>query len=590
MKYIAFDTETTGLNPWLGAEVFAFSTCDVDGKTEVWRLDGKDGNDPEEGKWELDKLIMRAKKGDVCLVMANAKFDLRMTEHYLGFRFAEDIQFEDVLIQSHILRNDHYSHRLKDLAWDYAGIPKDDETAIKPYVRGLNAAGEEVTDYSRVPAHLMHEYQRQDAIRTMLLHLFMREKIQPWDSIYKDELDLIVTTLRMEERGIMLNVDRCLKLSDELKADAERVLDDCEAYMGHRVNLGNDNRVREMLYDDLEFAVSKTTDSGLPSIDKDALRALKDEYDHPALDWVLQYKSWSRGSNTVRKYTSFADGEDIIHPDIRTCGAGTGRESCSKPNLQNVAKEKNFMNPYPVPARKAFRPRPGYVNFHLDYSGIEFRLAVILTEDDTLLDLVRAGEDLHVMGARILFGEEEWDAATEEQQGEMRGGGKSANFGKMYGAGLATVSATIGREVTRETFRRYDEVFGALDKSAKRIVDGARKNGYVETLMGRRLWVPADKPYVGTNYKIQGSAAEILKVAQVRVHRYLESELDGEPHLLLPIHDEVIIEWPRELLSDARQHLREVRRLMVDFPLDAPLDVDVEVATVDWSQKKGYKL
>lgn len=594
MKYIAFDTETTGLNPWLGAKVFAFSTCDEDENVEVWRLDGKDGVDPAKGFHKLRWMIDAAVRGEICLVMANAKFDLRMTEACLGFHFAEDIDYHDVLLQSHVLRSNHPTHKLKDLAWELGGIPLDDENAIKPYVKGLNAQGEEVIDFSRVPPKLMHEYQRQDAIRTMLLHLFFLPKLQAnptWLELYQDEIDLVLTTLRMEERGILLRRQACIDLADGLEQDAARVLDDCEAFMGKRIDLGNDNRIRELLYEDLGFPVLKATKTGKACVDKETLRELGVGRKHPVFDFILQYKSWSRGATTLRSYLTFADKNDVVHPDIRTCGAGTGRESCSKPNLQNVAKEKSYLSPFPIPARRAFRPRPGYVNFHIDYSGIEFRLAVILTGDKQLLDLVVAGEDLHVIGARILFGEDKWDRATDEERAIMRGAGKNANFAKMYGAGVAKVSATIGQKVTRATFKRYDTIFGALDKSARRIVDFAKRHGYVETIHGRRLYVPAHKPYAGTNYKIQGSAAEILKRAQNRVHRYLEEATDGRARLLLPIHDELVLEWPRAILYKAPIMLAEVRELMIDFPkLGAPLDVDVEVVTHDWSKKKGFEI
>jgi DNA polymerase I-like protein with 3'-5' exonuclease and polymerase domains len=117
----------------------------------------------------------------------------------------------------------------------------------------------------------------------------------------------------------------------------------------------------------------------------------------------------------------------------------------------------------------------------------------------------------------------------------------------------------------------------------------ARSYGYVTTIHGRRLYVPHSKPYVGTNYKIQGSAAEILKVAQNRVHHYLEEKTQGAAGLILPIHDEIIIEWPRSILYKAPKMLAKVHELMTDFPkLDAPLDVGVEVATHDWSKKEDY--
>ena len=581
MKYLSYDTETTGLNPYDDAEMFAFSTADEDATIRVCRLDGKDKR-PKTAKkylWQLwsDKSIAK--------VMHNAKFDLSFTEKYFGRRLAEDHQFHDTQIQSHLLQNDHVNHRLKQLAWELAGVPVDDEAAIKPYTTG------EFENFSTVPVHLMNEYQKRDAERTMLLHLFFWPKIKNDPKLketYDTEIDLVRTTLRLEERGVMIHQKNCRNLIAKLNRDCESVLQEGEDLFGKRINFGNDNHVRKLFYHDLKFPKLKLTPKGTGiSVDKETLAGLRAEHPHPVLEMVLKYRSWRRGITILKGYLNLCDKKGIVHPNLRTNGARTGRESCSKPNLQNVAKEEVLLNPYPIPARRAFCPRPGFINFHLDYSGIEFRIAIHYTNDERLFQLVRKGEDLHAIGARILYGDR-WINATKEQRKILRNSGKNANFAKMYGASMQKVSHTLGHSINKKVFREYNEIFGSLDVSAKCLTQTARHNMLAHTLFGRHLRVA--KAYVAVNYTIQGSAAEILKRAQNRVHHYLEESTGGEVGLILPIHDELVIEYPVKRLADAPEIIKGIRKRMVDFPqLNIPLDVDVEYTSTDWAHKKGYK-
>ena len=582
MQCLSYDTETTGLNPYGPAKMFAYSTCDEDGGTRVLRLDGKDRK-LKTGKSFLEK-IWRDKK--LFKVMHNAKFDLAMTEKRLGRKLAEDHPFHDTIIQSALLQNDHRDHKLKHVAWELAGIPMDDEAAIRPYTLG------EFEDYSSVPVHLMHDYQLRDAERTMLLHLFFYPKILADPGIldtYNTEIELVTTTLRIEGRGVMVHRSQCLKLMNRLKHDCEQVLQECKATMGRRINLRNDNHVRKLLYYELDLPRLKKTPKGnAVSVNKDTLALLRVASPHPVLEMILKYRSWMRGITILESYLDLCDENDIVHPNLRTCGARSGRESCSKPNLQNVAKEEVLLNPYPIAARKAFRPRPGFVNLHFDYKGIQFKLAIHFTGDENLFNLVWTGKDLHVVGAEILCGDR-WFKATDHQKKILRSACKNANFAKMFGAGSQKIGETLGFKVDVSTIRQYNEIFGSLDTSFKRFTKEAKETGFTQTLLGRKLRIPTSKAYVATNYAIQGSEADVLKRAQNRVHEYLERVTGGEAGLILPIHDELVVEYPRSRLSEAPQIVYDITQLMSDFPtVKIPLDVDVEITTTDWAHKKEY--
>jgi len=576
---LAYDTETTGLRPFDDSDMFAFATCTYSGRTADARLDTGDS-----GLRKLRALFDSSPE----LVLHNAKFDFAFTEKALGKRLIEDYTFHDTFLQAHLLKNDRHSYKLKELAWELGGVPRDDEALVKKYA----GSGDDV-DYSRVPEDIMHDYVTRDAFRTMLLHRFFYPKLQAEPKMlecYEAEIDLLRTSLRMEERGIRLHRGRCQSMIDMCERVKAETLQEAERVIGRPVDIGKDAQVRALLFEELNFEPVAYTPAGKPSVKKEYLDEMAQANPHPVLDLIVKHKSHKAGASMLQGYMKRAAENGDIHCNLNTCQARTARESCSNPNMQNVQKEANLKNRYPIPARKVFVPRDGFLNFHIDYSGIEFRIAVNFTGDKKLFKLA-VEDDLHAVGASILYGDV-WQQADKDQRKLLRSAGKNANFAKMYGAGMAKIASTLGAGVSASKLRAYDAVFGSLEFSAQMMVEDAKEKGHVETFgFGRRLFVPPDKPYIATNYRIQGTAAEVLKRAQNRVHRYLQEATSGEAQLLLPIHDEIIIEWPRKRLRDAQEILREVKKLMTDFPMfEVPLDVDIEYTTVDWSKKHPYRL
>jgi len=518
---------------------------------------------------------------DFVPVMHNAKFDLTATEYALG-RSLSARPFHDTILQAHILINHHPSHRLKQLAWELANVPVDDEKKVRQFCKDGG-------NYSMVPEELMQLYQERDAERTMLLHLFFMPKIlarREWREIYAMEIDLVRTTMQMERRGMMLCRKACTKLIARLEARVDSVLDEIEAFAGERLNPDKPTHLFRLLFDYAGLPILARTKTKLPCTNKATLAQLREAHPHPAIEMLVKYRSWSRGITMLRSYMNLADGNDIIYPNIRTCGAITGRESSSNPNLQNVAKSEVLLNPYPVPARLAFRPRPGYVNFHLDYSGQEMRLLVHYSGEPVLIDALRKGEDVHGPGGRIFY------VDSYDPTGPQRGAVKNCNFAISYGAGLTKVATVLGLSlaVAAPRYKLYKATFPRLVGLAPLVANTVRQLGYVETYFGRRLHVPRSKAYMGTNYLIQGTGAGITKRAQNRVRRYLNKATGGEAQILLPIHDEIVLEYPRKRLADARHVLRHIVELMEAFDLRVPLAVDVNVATADWEHKQVFDI
>jgi len=576
---IAYDTETTGLNSYCGADMFAYSTCDESGAIEVRRLD--------KGRAKANTAhLASVLDSQEPLIMHNSKFDLHFTEKLTGRNLADAHPFHDTYIQSHILENDAVSHRLKDRAYELADIPKNDEKQVKRFVDDV------IGDYSTVPEFLMDEYQALDAERTALLHGFFFPMIEADPTrleIYNTELDLIRVTTRMEGRGLMLRRDRC----DEMSARLERMAEDCTQSVhdatGRWLNLNSSEHVQWLLYEYLELPIlAKTKKAHKPKTDKHVLFALREEAPHPLLETLLQFRAWDKGASTLRKYSELADTDDILHPEIHTCKAITSRQACSRPNLQNVQKSGSLLVPYPVPVREVFRPRPGYINVHVDYSGIEMRLLVHYSGEEELVQIMRDGGDVHQPAAEVFY-RDKFILASPKDRKILRGAAKNANFAIPYGASAIKMTKTLGLPVSVgiQRFMDYGARFPRLSSLGRTIQEEVRQTGKVVTTFGRELRVPRPKAYVGTNYKIQGTAAGILKRAQVRLHDYFENCCAGEIRLLLPIHDEVVFEFPRSQMRWLSDVLRDTRSLMVDFPqFNVPLEVEASVVKRDWSKKR----
>ncbi len=593
-KTFAYDTETTGLDKYGDCEMFGFSTCSFDGETEVQRVDGS-ALRQHKGRKRVE-MIWDDRRRKVAKAMHNAKFDLTFTERYLDRPLAEEHQFHDTIIQSHILQNHHPNHRLKQVCWELCEYPTDDEAAIKPYLGGGNT-------YQDVPEHLMTQYQHRDAERAMLLHRTFYPKIQEnseWMEIYQTEMDLIRATIQMEKRGVMLDPQKCEKLIKQLQIDVREVKQEfarvSKDVCGVKLDLSKVDQLRYFIFKGLKLPVLELTETKLASTKKEVLLELRERFPHPALELIMKYRSWSRGATMIAGYMDKAGSDYIIHPDINTCKAVTSRESCSNPNLHNVEKTGVLLNPYPVASRTVFRPRPGFVNFHIDYSGIELRLLVHYSDDKRMIEEInRPGGDVHALAASVFYGRRFTRLHKEDPMWTtLRNAAKNANFAIPYGAAAFKVAATLGIPIKdgMRAFEQYKDIFPGLCGLTQKIIEEVNEYGYVKTAFGRRLFVPRDLAYTGTNYKVQGTAAGVIKRAQNRVHRYIiDNGLTGDLNLLLPVHDEIIGELRRTLLKDLPEIFRDIRKLMIDFPqFKVPLDVELEIATVDWAHKTKIEI
>lgn len=590
-KLVSYDVETTGLRRH-EHEIFSYSTFSPDwDAAQVCRLDGPSLN-RSRNQFKLQQLWRNT---SIAKTMHNMKFDIGFTMKHLDLS-TEDIQRHELhctMLMSLIVRNDHPGHSLKRLSWDVCGYPQDDDKAVRTSV----GAGE---NYSHVPEHLMNRYQVADAERAMLLYQFFHPMIQrnpKHAENYRWERDLVFTTIRMEDRGVMLNASRCNRKIQDLRNKLTPISDRIANLLGRRINPSSNDQIRHVLYNVLDMPVLKTTKKGnQPSVDKEVLKELHERYPKVEIfNLIQEYRSYVGGIGIFHGYLKRADSDGVLHPNIMPNGAqATRRESCSDPNLQNVQKSQGLLNPYPVPAREVFRPRPGYVHIHVDFSGIEMRLLVHYAQEAELVEIIRTGGDVHKPAAEMFYGDR-FTLAEPKDAKVLRSTAKNGHFALAYGSSGTALAKTLGVSSIMgvQAHRRYKERFPSVVGLMMKYIRQVKDCGYVETEFGTRLYISCEEAYKGINALIQGTAAEIMKRSQVCVDRYLKKATSDEVRCLLPIHDELIIEFPRKRLSSLSGVLRDIQKEMTTFPgaelFRVPLGVEFEMATLDWAHKKEIR-
>lgn len=609
--YIALDTEATGLDVYGGAKVFSFSTCNEMGQTNVFRLDCRKRG--AENRQRLQAILADSSIVKIC---HNFHFDCSILQAN-GFFIPEDTIWEDTMLMSQLLDNIAAGHSLdavalrlcsdRDALREWSEVDNDVAVARKIY-----------GTYDRIPEALMTRYQAADAERTMLIFQALKSYIYDDPAVaedYRNEIELVKATIAMERRGMALCREQAEKLLSWLKQELRQVEADSFRLLGQYVNFNSSKEVLSILYDNLKLPVLHTTKSGEPSADKDTLEELRPYVQRQGkpetleiFDCILRQRSYTKGVAMVESYIAAAGVDGIIHPHINTNRAQTGRESGENPNMQNISKEAALKNRFPVPARKCFRARPRHVLFLIDYSGIEMRLIIELTGEPELLELVRNNGDPHALAASLFYAnlweddqrlidfvrtaDKNFNGDISKARKVLRTAAKNSQFALAYGAQLPRVAETLMLSPAEALpgFRAYCSRFPLIAGFTNKVKKQIQSTGYVTTPFGRRLRVNPSKPYSASNYMVQGTAAGIIKRAQVRVHRYLE-QYGGAVALLLPIHDELILEMHRSHLSRAKTILQDVRREMITMPeIKVPLEVEVKMTTYTWNEAKEFKL
>lgn len=361
------------------------------------------------------------------------------------------------------------------------------------------------------------------------------------------EQPLMPIVAHMKEVGVTLDIPYIQKLAHEYQTELASLEKQIHSLAGREFNIASPKQLAEVLFVDLGLEVKglKKTSTGARSTNIDTLNKLQDS--HAIIPLIMEYRELDKMLSTyLLTLPKLVDTKSVIHSTFHQTGAATGRFSSQDPNMQNIPttleEGKNV--------RRAFVSRPGKVFIAFDYSQIDLRSAAILSGDKALLEIFTTGADVHTSVAMRVFGVGEKDITPQ-----MRRAAKAINFGIVYGMGVSALRENIGgeRKEAQEFYDTYKESFSTLMTYLERVKLDARKNGYTETLFGRRRPMPLLKsslPFIraqgermAINAPIQGTTADIMRFALLDVYTILkEKNLLGKAELVLQIHDEIILE------------------------------------------------
>ena len=394
------------------------------------------------------------------------------------------------------------------------------------------------------------------------------------------ELPLIPVLADMELAGVKIDVGRLSGMSERFAEELVKLEKACFEAAGHELNLGSPKQLQKVLFEELGLKIVKRTKTG-PSTDQSVLEVLADA--HPLPQAILDYRQVQKLKSTyvdaLPKMVSPVTGR--VHTTFGQATAATGRLSSTDPNLQNIPIRSDIGREL----RKVFVAEPGNLLVSVDYSQIELRVLAHFCTDEVLLSAFRENADVHTRTASVLF-----EIPPDEVTREQRTQAKAVNFGVLYGMGPVRLARDLG--IPRRTASKFiDDYFSrqpGVGRYIEQTLEEARKTGVVRTLLGRRRPVPdlgsrnrgarAAAERVATNTPIQGSAADLIKLAMVRVAAVL-AETFPKARLLLQVHDELLLEAPEAQAQAVAQMVkREMERI---YPLEVPLVAEAHVGP-DW--------
>ncbi len=550
----AIDTETTSLDA-MRAELVGISLCCEPGRAAYIPLAHRYPGAPDQlGR---DHVLVRLKPwledASKPKLGQHLKYDSHVLENY-GIRVQGVAH--DTLLESYVFES-HKSHDMDSLALRWL----DRKTIAYQDVCGKGASQ---IGFDEVSVERATEYAAEDADVTLQLHHAIWPRVEKHDGlrfVYQQvELPTARVLQRMERNGVLIDVDRLNSQSHELGIRLLELEKQAHELAGQPFNLNSPKQIGEIFFDKLKLPVVKKTASGAPSTDEEVLQKLAEDYPLPKL--LLDYRSLAKLKSTytdkLPKMVNPATGR--VHTNYGQAIAVTGRLSSNDPNLQNIpvrtAEGRRI--------REAFVPSPGNVIVSADYSQIELRIMAHLSEDPAMLRAFASGEDIHRATAAEIFG-----VPAAEVQTEQRRAAKVINFGLIYGMSVFGLAGNLG--VERSAAQMYMDKYFTRFAGVKRFMDDirqqAKSHGFVETVFGRRLWLPEINSPNGPrrqaaeraaiNAPMQGTAADLIKLAMVAVQDWLERERLGTL-MVMQVHDELVLDVPQDELARVKEKLPQL--------------------------------
>ena len=576
-KTIAIDTETTGLD-YMDTDLVGISLSYKPGEAYYIPINHQDDTVNQlKLNVVLDALKPVLENSKNKIIGQNIKFDRNVLAKY-GINISSIKN--DTMMMSYVLDASATRHNLDALSSYYLNY----KTSTFEDVAGK---GVKQITFDQVPIEEATNYAAEDADITLRLYEELNPKLESVASLKKlnDEIEipLIEVLSEMEQNGAILNSKILSSQSKDLENRIKKLEKKAYEIAGEEFNLGSTKQLREIFFEKLNYRIIKKTPGGQPSTDEKVLVELAEEYELPGV--LLEHRTLSKLKST---YTDKLPGQisettGKVHTSFHQAVTTTGRLSSSDPNLQNIPIRTEDGRRI----RQAFEPSKGHRFISADYSQIELRIMAHISKDVGLLQAFQEGEDVHSKTASEVF-----DVAIEEVTEDLRRNAKAINFGLIYGISAFGLGKQLGisRNLAAEYMAMYFEKYPGVKKYMESTKDFASQNGYVETLFGRRLYLRdinasnairrQASERAAINAPVQGTAADIMKIAMIKTHQAIKAE-NVKAKLILQVHDELILDTPKKEIDSVINLLTD--SMMGAASLDVPLEIDVGVGD-NWDQ------
>ncbi|MCX7677984.1 MAG: DNA polymerase I [Spirochaetes bacterium] len=566
--FVSIDTETTSISP-IEAELVGISLSIREGSgwyipIQTQTLFSTNTLDAIEAL-SLMKPFLENEK--IAKIGQNIKYDIIVLKN-AGIDL-KGIYF-DTMIASYVLNPSERNHNLDDMAKRYLGY-----TTIT--YDELVGKGKKAVPITEVPLEKLAEYAIEDADITLRLHNYLRPKLESEDEISQlfrsVEMPLIEVLAEMEWHGVKIDLDHFKNLAEENASMLASIEQKIYTIAGSNFNINSTRELSNLLFQKLKLKPIKKTKTGF-STDIAVLEELKGK--HEIIDHLIEYRTLTKLKSTyidaLPKLVSPKTGR--IHTSYNQTIVATGRLSSSSPNLQNIPIRDEMGKRI----REGFVPEKGYLLMSADYSQIELRLAAHLSGDERMIRAFNEGLDIHNITAASVFG-----VNPEDVTPEMRRKAKIINFATIYGVSPYGLSqqADISVQEAAEFIKKHFEAYPGLERYIRETIEFARKHGYVKTLLGRRRLLPdinSDAKFqregaerVAINTPIQGTSADMIKIAMVKIHNEIKTRKLGT-RMIIQVHDELVFEVPeneKEIIEPiVRTEMENAIRLTVPVVVD----------------------